>query len=516
MMNETEKSEIIQFFTGKHVLITGGTGFVGKVIVEKLLRSCPDISGVYLLVREKKGETPHQRFNNYTKHLVFSRVAKSNPKCFEKLRLIKGDVLEEGLGLDDDARGELVENVNVVFHCAATVKFTLPLKESIEFNVLGTYRLLELGKEMKNLVSFVHVSTAYSQEIGTITEERLYPTRHDPLNIIKMTEVLDEPCMELLRPDLMRGNHSNTYTYTKGLAEVLVSKYENVLPVVIARPAIILSSKNEPFTGYTEYKHGPNAVGLGGSYGIIRAMLCSNHNPTCYVPVDYVANATIAVAWDRAEKSRNIPTPFFNIVESETCIHWDKALETANAWLYEHPYSKMMWYPFGRNHENYLSFRIYTIFLHFIPALLIDFLLILFGRKPELFKLYKKADKGMYEYRHFTLNPWRFKNDHLKKLHERLSEIDKKEFDFNLWNMDWPAYIRTYAMGLRTYVGKEPPENIPKTKKLLKKLYILHCFTQIFLAALFAWFLWSFSTPIMEGMNFVVNSILPIKKNKFH
>lgn len=282
--------------------MTGSTGYVGKAIVEKLLRSCSNLSTIYLLVREKKGVTPNQRFADYTNHLIFTSLLEKSPDRFQKLRLIKGDVLEDGLGLDDSDRKELVENVNIVIHCAATVKFTLPLKESIEFNVVGTYRLLELGKEMKNLVSFVHVSTAYCQEIGTVLEERGYATEHDPINIIRMTQVLDETCMELIRPNLMRGNHSNTYTYTKSLAEVLVSKYQDVLPIAIARPAIIICAKNEPFSGYTEYKHGPNGVGLGGSYGVLRVMYCADDYPTCYVPVDYVANATIAIAYDRGIK----------------------------------------------------------------------------------------------------------------------------------------------------------------------------------------------------------------------
>lgn len=50
-------------------------------------------------------------------------------------------------------------------------------------------------------------------------------------------------------------------------------------------------------------------------------------------------------------------------------------------------------------------------------------------------KLYKKADKGLVEYRHFTLNRWSFKNDALKELYNRLSCVDKEQFDFNFWNV---------------------------------------------------------------------------------
>ncbi|GAA6084149.1 fatty acyl-CoA reductase 1 isoform X1 [Tachysurus ichikawai] len=52
---------IPEYYTGKNVLITGATGFMGKVLLEKLLRSCPSISMVYVLVRPKAGQSPSAR-----------------------------------------------------------------------------------------------------------------------------------------------------------------------------------------------------------------------------------------------------------------------------------------------------------------------------------------------------------------------------------------------------------------------------------------------------------------------
>lgn len=54
-------SPIQQFYNGQSIFITGGTGFVGKLLIEKLLRECPGISFVYLLIRPKKGKDMHQR-----------------------------------------------------------------------------------------------------------------------------------------------------------------------------------------------------------------------------------------------------------------------------------------------------------------------------------------------------------------------------------------------------------------------------------------------------------------------
>lgn len=48
-------SDIEEYFAEKNILVTGVTGFVGKVLVEKLLRCCDSIGDVFVLVRTKRG-----------------------------------------------------------------------------------------------------------------------------------------------------------------------------------------------------------------------------------------------------------------------------------------------------------------------------------------------------------------------------------------------------------------------------------------------------------------------------
>jgi hypothetical protein len=55
------KQTIERFYQSRYIFITGGTGFIGKVLLERLLRCCPDVAGIFLLTRPKKGRTPFQR-----------------------------------------------------------------------------------------------------------------------------------------------------------------------------------------------------------------------------------------------------------------------------------------------------------------------------------------------------------------------------------------------------------------------------------------------------------------------
>lgn len=52
---------IKEFFKGRYVFVTGATGFMGKVLIEKLVRSCPDIGKICVLVRQKKGKDTDAR-----------------------------------------------------------------------------------------------------------------------------------------------------------------------------------------------------------------------------------------------------------------------------------------------------------------------------------------------------------------------------------------------------------------------------------------------------------------------
>ena len=123
---------------------------------------------------------------------IFDKVRTKNDSIMQKIIFVNGDITLDGLALSSQDEQMLVDEVNIVFHCAANVRFNDPLKEAININTTGTLRMLQLAKKMKNLKVFSYMSTAFSQSYRLDLEERYYPSNLDVFEIIKMTEKQDD------------------------------------------------------------------------------------------------------------------------------------------------------------------------------------------------------------------------------------------------------------------------------------------------------------------------------------
>lgn len=69
----------------------------------------------------------------------------------QKVLPIQGDIVLEELGLTAANKARLQEEVSVVFHCAATLRLESKLKDAVEMNITGTWRVLQLARGMTQL-----------------------------------------------------------------------------------------------------------------------------------------------------------------------------------------------------------------------------------------------------------------------------------------------------------------------------------------------------------------------------
>lgn len=241
-------ASVADFYDGQEVLVTGGTGFLGKTILEKLLFSCPKVKKIYLLLREKRGSPVVERLETLKKDAAFSRVKEHDAALLDKLVPIAGDVRELGLQMSAESV-QLIQSVSIIIHGAATVRFDEPLKESIIMNTRGTREVLNLAKGLKGLKLFAHISTAYCNPHLELCEEKLYPIDSDWRATIKMAETLDLETLEVFAKKVI-DYHPNSYTFSKQLSEHMVNDHRHELPIIIHRPSIVSPSINEPLAGW--------------------------------------------------------------------------------------------------------------------------------------------------------------------------------------------------------------------------------------------------------------------------
>ena len=190
------------------VLITGGTGFLGMELVARLL-SDDEGPDVFLLVRDRSRVD-----------VMLASLYEEVPASAARLRPVTGDLTADGLGLSARDRTRLRGAVGRVVHCAASIRFDLPLAEARDINVMGTHRVLGLAGTLPGLERLVHVSTAYvAGRSGGVFAET----------------------------DLDRGQpFRNTYEQTKWEAEALVAS--SGLPAAVVRPSIVVGESGSGWT----------------------------------------------------------------------------------------------------------------------------------------------------------------------------------------------------------------------------------------------------------------------------
>ncbi|XP_065083365.1 putative fatty acyl-CoA reductase CG5065 [Ochlerotatus camptorhynchus] len=467
----SESYAIRPFYEGKTIFVTGGTGFLGKVLIEKLLRSCDGIKKIYILLRPKRGLTSEQRYREFIKHPAFDRLRQTEPFVIDKMVCVGGDITMPQLGLSEKDMQLLVENVNIVFHVAATVRFNEGLKEAAVLNAIGTQQMLELCVKMFHLQSVVHVSTAYSNPSRREVDEVVYPPTMNADSFIQCVSILPGDVINALAGKL-QGTHPNTYTLTKSIAEQLVSEYSSQLPICIVRPSIVTGALKEPYPGWVDNVYGITGIMMEIGRGTISSIMCDQNCVMDVIPVDIVCNTLIAAAWENAITMSN-PLRVYNCTSGPiNPIKWYKYGEITQKYAIKNPTKYVMLYPGFQYRTNRIMHKIVELFLHFLPAYLFDVVMRIQGTKPIMAKIAKRFQKAADTGEFFAMHQWDFKSHNLRRLMHKVHRAkDGADFDFDMTHMDWDAYIERYMLGIRKFVLKDDLDSMEKARRKIRQLY---------------------------------------------
>lgn len=474
----TSLPTIPEFYNGRSVLITGATGFMGKALVEKLLRSCPDLKTCYILIRPKKGKDIEQRLEELLNSKLFNKLRSDQPDFRHKVVPITGDILHSNLGISQSDEKLLIENTTIVFHSAATVKFDEEMKLSVEMNVVGVQRVIEFCKKLKKVEAFVHVSTAYANCDKKNVDESIYEPPLHPRKLMDAVEWMDKDVLETLTPKMV-GSRPNTYTYTKAVAEYLIKEDHGDLPTTIVRPSIVGASCHEPEPGWVDNFNGPTGLLAAIGNGVLRIMKGDFDATADIIPVDLACNLMIAAAWYRGtHKSNDIPV-FHSTTGSINRLTWGNVERMSYEYFMKNPVNTVSRIPNPRFTKSAVWHDLNILFDHLIPAYLMDFYMWISGKRPIFVKIQDRLRKAVASLDFFTSREWNFSTTNMYMLLSKMSEEDRKVFNFDPKCVDWRSYMEYYCLGTKRFVLKEEIEELPRARKTLRRLQQLNYIVNI-------------------------------------
>ena len=261
-------------------------------------RSELGIARVLALVRASSAE--HAALRLKADVLGSRCFAAHAPGWEECVEAVAGDLTRPGLGLALDARERIAASVTHVIHCAASVEFNLPLPEATAVNTSGALAALDVARECRRLASFVDVSTAYvtahprprDRDVFRV-EEKLAPLPRDAASIY--ADVLAGRVRQVAL--LRETGHPNTYTLTKCVAEHLLARRGEGIPITLLRPSLVSTSERTPSPGWIDsaaaFAGFVSALGMG-RLRVVAGDLAARLD---VVPCDAVAHRIVEAAF---------------------------------------------------------------------------------------------------------------------------------------------------------------------------------------------------------------------------
>ena len=360
---------------GKHVMLIGVTGFIGKVWLANMLLDLPEIGRIYLLIRRQKSNPAERRFEKIVEESpvfdpLFERYGSELPDFMrEKVEVVEGDLTQPGLGLDSQTAARLQKNLDLVINSSGLTDFNPDLRDALAANTDAPLNLLNFVRTSDH-AGLLHLSTCYvaGEHDGRVGEKLIpnYTPRRQPdfdaeeewqalHRMVKQAEErVDSPEISgELRKQALGKEHAakdlqgtalenqirknkirwlknylteagtrraqelgwpNTYTMTKSLAESLIAKRGAGLPIAVVRPAIVETSVMKPFTGWNE---GINtSASLSYLLGTYFRQLPSNESKRLdIIPVDAVCTGMTLVAAAIIERKHE---PLYQLATSVT------------------------------------------------------------------------------------------------------------------------------------------------------------------------------------------------------
>ncbi|CAH0548946.1 unnamed protein product [Brassicogethes aeneus] len=477
-----DQDRIRKLFEGKTIFMSGGTGFLGKVLIEKLIRCC-NVKKIYILIRRKKGMSVTERLAFIFKNPLFDLLKSTQPDFASKCECVPGDVTLKELAMSEFYTNKVINEADFIFNMAATTRFDDTITYAVSMNTRGTEYMLHLAKQCKKLKLFIHCSTAYAFPHETVLEEKRYAPPVNPHDVLDSLKWIKEDPTGRLTQELL-GDSPNTYTFSKALAEELVNEQVGKMPVIIVRPAIVIPIFDSPLKGWCNNLQGPMGLFVGAGKGVIRSMYMNPNSYANFIPADSAINIMLfgSLAYLSGNNNKQY---IYNAVSPREDFHktWEEIINEGRKVIEEDiPFNMILWYPGGTMTQNKLLHTIYFYLFQMIPAIFVDMLLFILGYPPVLYKVQRRIQNAGAMFEFYTTQNWDFK-DSAAILRSGMSELEKKRYKMDPEGFSVRTYLRDCMLCVRRVNLKESDDMLPRAKRTMRIMYVVDklCKTWFFL-----------------------------------
>jgi thioester reductase-like protein len=353
---QTRPLSVRAALTGKHVMLIGVTGFIGKVWLANTLMDLPAVGRIYLLIRRQKSNPAVRRFEKLVEESpvfdpLYERYGTRLPQFLQsRVEVVEGDVTRAGLELAPEVGDRLRRDLDLVINSSGLTDFNPDLRDALATNVDAAVNVLEFVRGSEHC-GLLHLSTCYvagardgrvseklrpnytpagiadydaerewqslraviaeaeakaeSAEVAAELERRALDKEHaaKALQGTALENQIRKNRIRWLRNYLAEAGTRralelgwpNTYTLTKSIAESLIEKRGAGLPVAIVRPAIVETSVEKPFVGWNEGINTSASLSylLGTNF---RQLPSNEHKRLDIIPVDAVCQGLTLIA----------------------------------------------------------------------------------------------------------------------------------------------------------------------------------------------------------------------------
>lgn len=490
-------------FSGKNVLITGTTGFVGKVLLEKIIREIPDVGGIYLLIRgSKKYPDAENRFmHEVACTSIFDQLKVNDTTAFEtfchnKIHCITGEVTEAYFGIGRERFRRLSSKIDVIINSAASVNFREEIDVALKINTLSLNNIVEFAKSGGD-TPVLQVSTCYVNGFnkGYMSENNVNPAGMPLVKNARGFYEVDELIVELEKKiELVRSRYigemlkdklidlgieeanrygwNDTYTFTKWIGEQLLYKALLGSSLTVYRPAIVESTLADPVAGWVEGVKVADAIIMAYAREKVSFFPGKAKGVIDIIPADLVANGIILSTAElliQPGKHR-----IYQCCSGSTNPITLEQFKDHVQYVAHHEHEKYekLFYKKPSKPFVFVSRSVFLAGMSVLKAVVDGKNLMVGSKRGAKGKLADNLSTAISlskVFSFYTAPNYVFTNDKLLALAEKMGETDKALFPVNPKAINWKHYVRNvHIPGLNKYALREQKLYTINAKKIKK------------------------------------------------